>query len=155
VEQALDATSRKSPPALLAAYAVGFSMLHLYANTHGWYYAYPWIDIPMHLGGGIWVAWAAFAYRDRIRGYEALSPVVQALGVICFVALVGVSWELWEAFLDAWRLSASGMALARIPDAFALAPFNDRWDTLLDLVNDLVGATVVAVVWLGSRVARR
>ncbi len=126
---------------------MGFSLLHITANTLGWYYAYTWIDIPMHILGGVFVAWVAIAYHGRIRGYKDLSAVMQVLGVIAVVALVGVLWELWEAFLDAYRIYAAGAALPDIVGAFQLAPYNDRWDTLFDLVNDIVGALATTAVW--------
>lgn len=119
--------------------------MHLLANQYGWYYAYSCVDIIMHIGGGIWVAWAAYAYMHRLRGYLALPRLVQALGVLCFVALVGVLWEFLEAGADAWRLHASGMPWAGVPGAFGLYPYDLRWDTLLDLFNDLVGGTIVAI----------
>jgi len=150
VEQALRREVPKSPPALLAAYAVGFSVLHLVANLAGWYLTCPWFDIPMHVGGGIWVAWAALEFGRRFEELARLQPWMTVLALFGAAALVGSLWELWEAAGDAWLL-AQGLPLAGIAAGFSAAPFNDRLDTLFDLVNDLVGAGIVSAAYLALR----
>lgn len=129
---------------MLAAYAAAFTALHLAANLRGWYGAYWWIDAVAHVGGGIWVAWAAWAYRRRVPGYGALPAWAQALGILAFVALVGILWELYEAMADAWLIHAAGVPWSGVPEAFGMPPYDVRWDTLWDLANDLLGGLVVA-----------
>jgi hypothetical protein len=138
----------------LAAYAVLFALLHLAANVSGWYYLYPWLDIPMHLGGGIWVAWVAVVYRSEIRGYTALPLRAQALGVIAVVGLGGGVWEVLEGTADALQLMRSGIALWDIPDLLGHTQAGIYWDTLFDLTNDLVGSCVVVLAWLVGRFRR-
>lgn len=138
----------------LAAYAVLFALLHLWANFSGWYYLYSSLDIPMHLGGGIWVAWVAVAYRNQIRGYTALPLWAQALGVIAVVGLVGAVWEVLEGAADALQLMRSGIALWDIPDLLGHTQSGIYWDTLFDLTNDLLGSCVVVLVWLIGRFRR-
>lgn len=133
---------------MLAVYAIAFTSLHVAANLYGWYEAYWWIDAVAHVGGGIWVAWAAYAYRHLVHGYEAMPPWVQAAGILAFVALVGVFWELYEAVADAWKIHAAGVSWSGIGEAFGLPPYDHRWDTLWDLFNDLLGGAIVAVVAL-------
>ena len=151
MEQALISTEKKNPPLLLGAYTVVFSILHLSANFFGWYETYAWLDIPVHILGAVFVAWVAYAYRDRITGYTNLPIWVQALGLVTFVALVGVLWELWEGLLSAYHLYTSGLSLGTIPEAFNQLPqLNNRWDTLFDLFDDLVGGTLVGlyvIIW--------
>lgn len=134
--------------AWLAIYAIAFASAHLFANLCGWYEAYWWIDVVAHTGGGIWVGWVAYAYRRLVRGYDALPALAQALGILAFVALVGVLWELYEALADVWRIHAAGVPWSGVPAAFGLPPYDFRWDTLLDLLNDLMGGAIVAAVAL-------
>lgn len=136
---------------LLAAYAICFAALHLLAAQFGWYYSYPGIDILMHVGGGVFVAWTAYAYRGCVPGYRSLAPWAQALGLIACVGLVGIGWELLEAAADIWRLHAVGMPWGRLPHAFDLPPYNVRFDTLKDLVDDVVGGAIVAAAMLVRR----
>jgi hypothetical protein len=136
---------------LLAAYAVGFSILHVALNLTGAYILHPWVDIPMHVGGGIWVAWAALVFGERIASVRALPVLIKVVGVLGAVALVGVLWELWEAVGDTSLILSGGVPLAGVAEAFGFAPFNNRWDTLLDLFNDLAGGVLVLAVWLLTR----
>ncbi len=136
---------------LLAAYSVGFSILHVALNLTGAYILHPWVDIPMHVGGGIWVAWAALAFGERLAPVRTLPAWLKVCGVIGAVALVGVLWELWEAVGDTYLILSGGVPLGDVPGAFGFAPFNARWDTLLDLFNDLVGGVLVAGAWLLTR----
>lgn len=99
----------------------------------------------------MWVAWTAIAYRWRIPGYTALPARIQALGVICFVALIGVLWELLEAAADVYGLHTQGALLREIPDLLGTTRAGALWDTLYDLVNDILGAVVVAGIWLVQR----
>ncbi len=131
----------------------GFAFLHLLANQRGWYYDYPWIDIVAHLGGGVLVAWLAYAYRDRIRGYAALPRWAQAFGLVCFVALVGILWEFLELAADASRLRAWGATWADVPRLLDQPPFNLRWDTMKDLALDLLGGALTAA-WAYLRPSR-
>lgn len=151
MEQALGAPKKENPPTLLAAYAVGFSIAHLALNFSGWYVTHPWVDIPMHVGGGVWVAWAALVFGSRLVPVRPLPAWLKALGVLGAVALVGVLWELWEAAGDAFLILSYGVPLRGVVDAFSFPPFNGRWDTLLDLFNDLLGGAIVTSTWLLTR----
>lgn len=150
MEQALELSSKKNPPSLLAAYAVGFSIVHLTANLAGWYWAYWWFDIVMHVGGGVWVAWAAVWMAGRLDATRPLPAWITALGVLASVALVGVLWELLEAVADAY-LILQAAPFSGLVDGFGEAPFNGRFDSLLDLFNDLVGGAIVIAAWLIGR----
>lgn len=136
----------RKAPYLLAAYSVAFAILHAAANQLGWYYAYWWMDVVTHLGGGIWVAWCAWTYRDLVRGYRQLPSWAQAAGILAFVALVGVLWELLELGADIARIRAAGASWSLVTAAMDLPPYDVRWDTLMDLVNDLLGGAIVAAI---------
>lgn len=153
--------TRRSGPgkAWLAAYSVVFALVHQAANQLGWYYAYGGTDVLMHVGGGVWVAWAAWEYRDLVRGYAGLPRWAQAAGILAFVALVGVLWELLELGADVLRVRAAGASWSHVPRAMGLPPYDVRWDTLMDLVNDLVGGALVGIIAMlqsgGGRASRK
>ncbi|MCD5382426.1 MAG: hypothetical protein LR017_03925 [Candidatus Pacebacteria bacterium] len=96
------------------------------------YWRFPWLDIPMHLLGGVAVALALLLLLQWIprmpRRYLALFPIV--MGVL----VVGLVWEVFEIW-------------AGIP---LIEPGFER-DMLLDICMDIVGGAVGYVV--GTSVA--
>jgi len=96
------------------------------------YWRFPWLDIPMHLLGGVAVALALLLllqWMPRMpRRYLALFPIV--MGVL----VVGLVWEVFEIW-------------AGIP---LIEPGFER-DMLLDICMDIVGGAVGYVV--GTSVA--
>ena len=123
---------------LLAVVAV-IAIAHLFATRFGWYYSYPLMDIPMHIAGGIFVG-LLFFYLFAIR-HDTLPnapPLALAISAVGFVMLVGVLWEMYEFILDVYvhqtqtLFGASGYLL---------------FDTLKDLLDDLVGSGIAVVIF--------
>ncbi len=97
------------------------------------YWSYPWIDVPMHLLGGMVVALGFLTYVPLAR-MRTRRPLLVTLGA---VLVVGCAWEVFEFH--------SGITLTeRLPVL----------DTALDLVCDLLGgmAGYVCVQRIGKRV---
>ncbi len=137
MEQALVPTGRTQTrfAALLAAGVVLIAAFHLVASLSGWYYALPWLDIPMHLAGGSWLS-AFFVYLFILRrNYFTERPFfVMLLFILGLAAFVGVSWELYEHLGDLfWAHHLSAPVGVELQHGVA--------DTMHDLANDLIGAT--------------
>lgn len=137
---------RKNPPIGLAVYAVCFAALHLIANVSGWYYLWPSLDIPMHIGGGIWVAWAVYAYGKHVPGWYHVPYWARSVAILGAVALVGVLWEFAEAGADTATFIRGGSTLVEIPELLQTMRADALWDVLYDLVNDLLGGLLVVVL---------
>jgi len=108
--------------------------VHVVSVSKLWYQTRPWIDIPIHIWGGITITIVFFWLFDRPLFHSGFRPSrgVVALFAISFVALVGVGWEFIEFLYDAflaypYHLQAAQLGLA---------------DTLADLLNDLMGGGI-------------
>ncbi|KKU15170.1 hypothetical protein A3A20_01215 [Candidatus Wolfebacteria bacterium RIFCSPLOWO2_01_FULL_45_19] len=123
---------------------------HVAAILNLWYFAYPWIDIPMHFVGGAWAVVLLFwIFRTRSviglnhphgrspechlgvlgRGDEILSKWLGVILALSFAAFIGVLWEFFEFFFDVFISSKGYMAVAQLGTA----------DTMKDLFFDLLG----------------
>lgn len=115
---------------LLAVVLIIFAV-HGATMIGSWYYFYPWIDIPLHIAGGVFVGllfYYLFLVRHDTLADKGFLPVI-TLG-LGFVALVGVLWEFYEFFLDVFVLHAHPLMQEPGPILF---------DTLKDLADDLLG----------------
>ena len=100
----------------------------------------------MHLGGGIFVAWVFAHYRFLIPSLKAVPGWLLWIFGLGSVLLVGVLWEWWELLGEIVKLLRAGIPIEGLAEAFKLPPYNDRWDTLWDLINDTIGAVIVFTV---------
>ena len=87
-----------------------------------------WVDIATHLLFGAWLA--AVLLHPTLRHY-AKSP----LFIFALVMLAGLGWELFELLYDVFVAVPRGITLAQ----------HGAWDTLKDLLNNLLGAA--AALW--------
>lgn len=106
--------------------------IHIAASFFFWYHFHPWLDIPMHLLGGLWLAFLT-AYIIKKFGLRMPSP----FKLVAIVFILGLIWEFYE--YGAYAI------LPRFVDIFEWHGLDIK-DTLLDLVNDLLGAAIGAVI---------
>lgn len=85
--------------------------IHLYALPHFWYWYYPWLDLPVHLLGGMFMATAVIGVLGKYRPGVFLAAVVAG----------SLGWEVFELLINVDREAN-----------FAL-------DTSLDLLMDTFG----------------
>jgi len=110
----------------------GILGFHFISSIYSWYDQIFWLDIPMHLIGGMWVA-LLFIYlfeknMHDLRRVHFLKALVLCLG---FVALIGILWEFYEYLADVY--------IFKIHPLFEVTNPKNYPDTLTDIVNDLVG----------------
>ena len=102
---------------------------------------YYWIDNPLHIAGGIWVAaftlWFLERYQDGL--FLKHGKLVPFLFVLGMASLVGISWELFEFFYDQTVGGFLGGELISQPSIV---------DTMKDFVNNLSGALFFWGVYL-------
>lgn len=113
--------------------------VHILSVDQGWYISIKWIDIPLHIAGGAWVALAFFYLQCRhVLLFSALPFLFSLIAVAGVVMLVGVAWEWFEFGFD-----------------YIFVPEHAEWraqlglvDTMGDLLADLTGGVLVGVYFL-------
>jgi uncharacterized membrane-anchored protein len=84
------------------------------------YYELPWLDIPMHVLGGIGISFFYLAvekYRKKTISYKKL---------LVFYLIIAIGWELYEI----------------VKDTIHSLPWNSTSDTVSDVINGWVGVCV-------------
>lgn len=114
--------------ALIAVCAT--AVMHWFGVESSLYWTLTWWDIPTHMLGGLtagaWVAAVATRYEMSTRRAIFL--------IIGFTLAVGVSWEIWEAL-----------------EGLSGGPL----DTIKDVIDDAIGAAVVACIYRVYNKTRR
>ena len=112
---------------------------HALTIVQGWYITHQWVDIPLHIAGGAWVAFVFFYFQRRhILLFSALPFWFSLLMVVGFVMLVGVAWEWLEFGFDYFFAKDNFLICAQLGLA----------DTMGDLVMDLLGGMLVGLYFL-------
>lgn len=118
---------KKFPLWILAALILILCVVQGVAVYWKLYFYLWWLDIPMHLFGGLWLGLSAlvvyYASHLQNKDHSARFALVCALSSAFFI---GVGWEVFEWGVD--RING----LTRV----------DFVDTLSDIVNDFIGAIV-------------
>lgn len=112
---------------MMLLFGVVLSFFQIVAIDRSWYYTYWWFDIPMHILGGAVIAFVI------LYGYKVLSPEEKGKQLTFFVLVfsvffVGVVWEIYEYVIDLMYTHLGWDAI----------------DTGKDLIDDVIGASIVA-----------
>ncbi|MFZ2151919.1 MAG: hypothetical protein WAV09_02290 [Minisyncoccia bacterium] len=111
--------------------SIALFFAHRYADIHDSYFAYRWLDIPMHVFGGFVVALLGVCLLAFFR--RKIEKPVFSLLVVLFVLVVGALWEIFE-------LSVNVMYHIRTTNLTHIQ------DTIFDLINDVIGALAALYV---------
>jgi hypothetical protein len=99
---------------------------HFIAGPRHWYYLYPGFDIPMHIVGGMGLAfsiyWILATFFPRLK--------TSFWSIILLTFMAGLAWELFEAIND----------IAGAP----VGTTKYYFDFIKDLVNDTLGAIIAS-----------
>jgi uncharacterized membrane protein YjdF len=108
--------------------------LHLMGHVEGYYMLFsPFYDKITHLVSSVTVAVVAFfgaVLADHYQDLRLTRPMI-IFFVVIFTLAMGAAWEIYEFTLD---------------QLFGLTLQNGNTDTMTDLIVDLCGATIVAVI---------
>jgi hypothetical protein len=131
--------------------AVAIVLFNALANDLSWYWLFKWLDNPMHVAGGFLAGYfGVFAYlanrhfhrdrkhrmeREKQAGGSTVSAIVTTDKFSIWIPIlasfvVGVVWELLENHYGLSGLSAYFI-----------------FDTLKDLINDMIGGVLSYIVW--------
>lgn len=109
---------------VVAVFGMMIFIINAIANFHDWYRTVIYFDKWMHVAGGAFVLLTLAAFSRRIF------PKATLIQLTALVFVVGFLWEVYEFAIQA----LTGVTLATIPDSIE------------DLVADMVGAIVVAII---------
>ena len=123
---------------LIRIFALPFAVFcfHLVMVFSGHYKRHPWIDIPMHILGGIFIAYSfslALTYFQERKILSDLNVLSRSIFLFALTSSAAVIWEFGEFTLDFFF------------DTVAQASLED---TMLDMFLGLVGGTAL-IVFLG------
>lgn len=146
----IERTGKVSVPNVMSVVFICFCLAHFVVGEIGELYVKSKIfDSVLHALSGSMVAILGFSIIRLLNDYEKahlkLSPLFIAIFVICFSVTVGVLWEIVEFLADA----VTGSNMQRYSDSVTREPFVGRdalFDTMKDLILDMAGALVVAVI---------
>jgi hypothetical protein len=114
-------------------------VVQAFATTYFWYWSIKWLDILMHVIGGIFIG-SMSLYLYYFSGYIPSRHFSRAsifVIPLCGTALIGIFWEFFEYILDTyvsvseWLLLSGGVK-----------------DLLSDLFNDLVGSIFASIFFI-------
>ncbi len=120
-------------------FAIFFIAIDTVAGKLSWYWIFKWIDIPMHIIGGLIAGYFGILLWHMIvwvhgKGVLSLEEIKSnskvVLPAIVLAIIVGICWELLEFYFD-----LSGLDPIR------------RADTIFDLFNDTFGGVLAIGVW--------
>lgn len=94
--------------------ALLLASVHVTALGNFWYWYFPWLDVPVHLLGGLFMGTAVVGVLGRYRPRVFLVVVVAG----------AIGWELFELAINYTR------------------EINFVFDTSLDLLMDAIGITL-------------
>ena len=108
--------------------------VNLVADQFNLYHYLWWLDIPMHMLGGFWVALFGLItyYHSSLVNRKDRSPLFVVALALALTMCIGLLWELFEFGVD---------------HSIALSD-NDLADTLGDFVNDMTGAILASAFFL-------
>lgn len=103
---------------------------------------YGWIDMPMHLAGGMFVAfWALLAFKKDLAAWSLSKGILTILGI---TALVSIGWEFFEWGFDHTIGFQYHLLLAQV----------SLKDTMGDLLFDLLGGFAFIVLSMRKKLNR-
>ena len=146
----VERTGKVCVPNCMSVAFVLFCMAHFVFGEIGELYVKSkFYDSVLHTLSGSMIAILSFSIIRILNNNEKidlkLNPLFVAIFVVCFTVTVGVVWEIVEFAVDA----ISGSNMQRYSDSVTREPFMGKeavFDTMKDLILDLIGSLVVAFV---------
>lgn len=127
-------TQKHFPLWIIPALVVFIFLVNLFATYFHLYFLIWWLDIPVHILGGLWVALLTLVlyYHSEYVSHKDHSPLFALAIAICSALIVGLMWEIYEFVVDR-ALEINDMQLG---------------DSLKDLCDDLLGGIIAGVIFI-------
>ncbi len=138
----------KIPSSLASLYALFIYAATFLGEVLSFYYKIPHFDTALHTISGAMIAILGLSIISLMNKSDNipanLSPIFIACFTLCFALALGVVWEIYEFSADA--ILGSNMQKFALSDGTNLIGRAAVMDTMKDLIVDLVGALVVAII---------
>jgi uncharacterized membrane protein YjdF len=121
---------KKPFPMSLLVLILFIAVVNGLANEFSWYWRIPWLDMPMHFLGGLWVGSAVLWFYSHKIFKRKLSIYLVSLSA---VLLVGGLWELFEFNVNTWTIVTAQ---------------NGILDTSSDIAFDIIGGITATVYFI-------
>lgn len=125
-------------PNYLAALVILIGVSHSIVLFRHLQFSHPWVDIPLHLAGGLWVGlftlWWFYSDRKWFPVKDRSSQMVITLALSSAMG-IGILWEVFEYVVN----------------LLTVGEFYDLLDMTADLLNDAIGALAGAVFFMKRR----
>lgn len=146
----IERTGKVSVPNVMSVVFICFCLAHFVIGEIGELYVKSKIfDSILHTLSGSMIAILGFSIirllNDSDKSDLKLSPLFVSIFVVCFSVSIGVLWEIVEFAADA----VTGSNMQRYSHSVTREPFLGKaalFDTMKDLILDMIGAIVVAVI---------
>lgn len=112
---------------LLLATAATFMVSEYVFVPANLYYELPWLDIPMHILGGLLIGGLSI----NLLKIQNRSRLISLTHVALYVVFVAAIWEVYEY-------------LRGVIDYDSVS---DYFDTVTDLINGIIGAVLAYKIW--------
>ncbi len=120
--------------ALLATLILFIWGVNTFADQVHLYYLLWWFDIPMHILGGLWVALTSmviYYHTGWVHRHDRSTSFVVA-AMLTAALTIGIFWEVFEYSVEHFvKLNDNGV-----------------FDTLKDLLDDMIGAVIASVIFI-------
>lgn len=119
---------------MLAALVLFIFFFNLVATYLHLFFLIWWLDIPVHILGGLWVALTTLVvyYRSEYVARKDHSPLFAISVALCSALIIGLFWEVYEFVVDR-AMATNDLQLG---------------DTLKDLCDDLFGGALAAWIFV-------
>lgn len=137
-------------PSTIEVLFILFAASHILLGEIGRFYSrFTWWDSLLHFISGGLIALVGFSLVNLLNQHEkinvVMSPFFSAVFAICFALAVGALWEIAEFSFD----SLAGGNSQRYANIYTKEDYIGQqalFDTMKDLILDLIGAIIIGVV---------
>lgn len=109
---------------------------HLLGIWREWYWQFSWLDIPMHFAGGFWVGAFLIFLWQFYPFFKTDSFLSQLIIIVSLTLLLGLAWEVYELLSDYFLARQGFLPISQV----------NNFDTLKDLLLDMLGASLVVIL---------
>ena len=122
------------PLSVLAFLGLAIFFFNLLATYWHLYFLIWWLDIPVHIFSGMWIALLSlsFYYRSNHAPHKEHSALFVVISAASSALVIGLAWEVYEFVVDR-AMNANDVQLG---------------DTLKDLCDDLLGGILAAWIFV-------
>ena len=143
-------TWRVEISSILEVLFILFVVSHVLLGEIGRFYArFTWWDSMLHFISGGLIALFGFSLINLLNQHEkinvVMSPFFSAFFVVCFALAVGALWEIAEFSFDTF-FGSNSQRYANIYTGNDFIGQQALFDTMKDLILDLIGALIIGVV---------